>query len=87
MRELLRSRDRGAVSALNDVEILIKRARTLNLGEEIRRVQKVLKKQLRKFVSHPGIKEFLTQFDDSRYGVDHRQKCLLLIGDSQQGKS
>ena len=87
MRELLRSRDRGAVSALNDVEILIKRARTLNLGAEIRRVQKVLKKQLRKFVSHPGIKEFLPQFDDSRYGVDHRKKCLLLIGDSQQGKS
>ena len=33
------------------------------------------------------ITEFLLQFESSRYGVDHRKKCLLLVGDSQQGKS
>ena len=87
VRELLGSRDRGAVAALNDVEILSKHARTLHMGVEISRAQKVSKKRLRGFVLLPGFTEFLQQFDDFRYGVDCRQKCLLLIGDSQQGKS
>ena len=86
-KEFIRSRDRGAVAALHDVEILIKRARTLGLESEIRRVQVLLQSQQRGFVSHPVITEFMSQFESSRYGADHRKKCLLLIGDSQQGKS
>ena len=36
-KELIRSRDRGAVAALQDVEVLVKRERTLDLESEIRR--------------------------------------------------
>ena len=86
-KEFIRSRDRGAVSALQDVEVLIKRTRTLDVECEIRRVQNILQSQQSGFVSHAVITEFLRQFDTSRYGVDHRKKCLLLVGDSQQGKS
>ena len=85
--ELIRCCDRTALGALQNVEVLIKRARSLDLKGEIRRVQGVLQSRQCGFVSHAVITEFLSQFDTSRYGVDHRKKCLLLVGDSQQGKS
>ena len=69
------------------MEVLIKRARSLDLKGEIRRVQGALQSRQCGFVSHAVITEFLSQFETSRYGVDHRKKCLLLVGDSQQGKS
>ena len=86
-KELIRCRDRPALSALQDVEVLIKRARTLDLECEIRRVQGLLQSRQSGFLSHAVITEFLLQFETSRYGVDPRKKCLLLVGDSQQGKS
>ena len=87
LKELIRSRDRGAVGALQDAEVLMKRARTLHLEGEIRRVQSLLQSKQSGFVPHPVITEFLSQFETTQYGVDHRKKCLLLVGDSQQGKS
>lgn len=87
VKELIRSRDRGAVGALQDVDVLIKRARTLEIESEIKRVQTLLQSKQCGFVSHPVISEFLAQFDVARYGSDHRKFCLLLVGDSQQGKS
>ena len=86
-KELIRSRDRGAVSALQEVEVQVKRARTLDLECEIRRVQGLLQSQQSGFISHAVITEWFSQFETSRYGVEHRKKCLLIIGDSQQGKS
>ena len=86
-KEFIRCRDRGAVKALHDVEILIKRTRTVDVECEILRVQGLLQSKQSAFVSHAVITEFLHQFETSRYGVDHRKKCLLLVGDSQQGKS
>ena len=86
-KELIRSRDRGAVSALQDVEVLIKRARTQDLEGEIRRVQGLLQSQQACFISHAVITKWFAQFETSRYGVDGRKKCVLLVGDSQQGKS
>ena len=35
VKELIRCRDRGAAAALQDVEVLIKRARTIDVGSEI----------------------------------------------------
>ena len=87
VKELIRSRDRGAVAALNDVEVLIKRAKTLDLEAEILRVQGLLQALQRGFRDHCMITEWRTQFEMSRYAVDHRKTCLLLVGDSQQGKS
>ena len=87
VKELIRSRDRGALAALQDVEVLIKRARTLALESEIRRVQALLQSQNSAFRPHAVITKFLTQFESARYGVDHRKRCLVLVGDSQQGKS
>ena len=87
VKELIRSRDRGAVAALNDVEVLIKRAKTLDLEAEIVRVQGLLQALQRGFRDHCMITEWRTQFEMSRYAVDHRKTCLLLVGDSQQGKS
>ena len=87
VKELIRSRDRGAVSALQDVEVLIKRARTLDLEAEIDRVQSLLESNQNEFRPHAVITEWLTQFEEHRYGVDHRKKCLLFVGDSQAGKS
>ena len=86
-KELIRCRDRGAVSALHDVEVLIKRARTLDLETEIRRVQAMLQARQSAFIGHPLISKFMNQFDPSLYGVDPRKMCLLLVGDSQQGKT
>ena len=87
VKELIRSRDRGAVSALQDVEVLIKRATTIDLESEIRRVQGLLQSQQSSFRAHSVVTDWLAQFDSSRYGVDHRKRCIIFVGDSQQGKS
>ena len=87
VKEFVRSRDRGAVAALHDVEVLIKRARTLDLESEIRRVQDLLQSQQSEFRTHGVIADWMTQFERCRYAVDHRKRCLLFVGDSQQGKS
>ena len=87
VKEFIRSRDRGAVAALHDVEVLIKRARTLDLESEIRRVQDLLQSQQSEFRTHGVITDWMTQFERSRHAVDHRKRCLLFVGDSQQGKS
>ena len=86
-KEFIRSRDRGAVQALNDVRVLIRQSLTLNLETEIRRVQAQLEKNQKGFLPHPKISQFLSQFNSDRYGVDSRKKSLLLVGETQQGKS
>lgn len=87
IKELIRSRDRGAVGALQQVEILIRRARILELEGEIKRVQELLEARQSKFVDHPMLTKFLMQFDPRNYAVVPRSWCVLLKGDSQQGKS
>ena len=86
-KELIRSRDRGAVSALQEVEVLIKRARTQDLECEIRQVQGLLQSQQTCFTSHALITKWFAQFENSRCGVDDRKKCVFVVGDSQQGKT
>jgi len=87
VKELIRSRDRGAVLALQQVEILIKRSRTLDLESEIFRVQAALEARQCGFVDHPVITKFLAQFQARHYAAEPRSLCLLLVGDSRQGKS
>lgn len=87
VKELTRSRDRGAVMALQQVEVLIRRSKTLNLEAEIVKVQTSLESRQSGFVEHPVITKFLAQFQERHYGVEPRSFCLLLAGDSRQGKS
>jgi len=87
VKDLIRSRDRGAVLALQQIETLIKRSRTIELEEEILRVQATLEARQCGFIDHPVIQRFLAQFQNHQYGVQPRTLCLLLVGDSRQGKS
>ena len=87
VKELIRSRDRAAVGALQQVETLIRRGKILDMEVEIKRVQDSLEARQSSFVDHPVITKFLTQFQKQNYAVVPRSWCLLLVGDSQQGKS
>ena len=86
-KELIRSRDRGAVQALNDVRVLIRHADILNREDEISRVQATLESAQKTFRCHATVSEFMAQFTPDRYGVDGRKKALVLLGATQEGKS
>jgi len=73
--------------ALQQVEILIRRSKTLDLEAEIVKVQSSLEGKQSAFLEHPVITKFLAQFQERNYGVEPRSFCLLLAGDSRQGKS
>ena len=87
VKELIHSRDRGAVLALQQVEILIRRSKTLDLETEIVKVQTALEARQCGFVEHAVITIFSAQFQPRHYAAEPCSLCLLLVGDSRQGKS
>ena len=87
LKDLVRSRDRVAVQAISSLETLVKRQRMISLEEEILRVQQSIAGSLKTFIGHPVIDEFREQLQPHKYGVESRLRALLLVGDSQQGKS
>ena len=87
LEDLVRSRDRVAISAISALESLVKRQRMISLEEEIIRVQRSIEASLKEFIDHPMITKFKDQTQPHKYGVESRLKSLLFVGDSQQGKS
>ena len=86
-RELIRCRDRTSPAALESLEKIRKRAEILELEDTIRYVQETLESRQHPFRDHPVIAKFLKQFDKSNYAVYYRRRSLVLLGDSQQGKT
>ena len=87
LRDLIRSRDRTAVTALQQVEFLIKKSRMLDLQEEILRIQRLLEANQSAPRPHPVITTFMRQWLPEFYGRRARSKCLLFKGTTEQGKS
>lgn len=87
LKDIVRSRDRGAVHAVQALEALVKRQRMIDLEEEIARVQRNIAGSLKNFIEHPVIDEFKDQVQPHLYGIVGRLRCLLLVGDSRQGKT
>ena len=87
LKQLLRSRARGALQAMDNVKITTQKEHLDDQREEIERVQSMLIQSLGAFRPHPRINTFLEQFEQSNYGVKHRYKPLGLFGGSQIGKS
>jgi hypothetical protein len=87
MKDIVRSRERTAPQALQSLESLVKRQRMIDLADEMRRVQQSLQAKERAFVPHPVVGQFMAQFQPALYGEEARRHCLLLVGDSRQGKS
>ena len=75
------------MNAIQTLEALTKRQRMLDREEEIRRVQRDIESDLKAFIEHPVIVKFTDQVQPHKYGKVGRLQCLLLVGDSQQGKS
>ena len=86
-RELIRCKDRGAPAALLALDQIRKRASVLALEDEIKYVQDELEKAQVAFRDDPMVTKFVKQFDKSNYARLARRKCLVLVGDSQQGKT
>ena len=87
VRDLIRSRDRSAVPLLQQLEFLIKKARLLDLEEEIVRIQRMLQSQQKAPRPHPVVSEFMGQWLPEFFGRRARSKCLLFRGTTEQGKS
>ena len=86
-RELIRCKDRTSPAALESLQKLQKRAEILELEDEIRYVQETLESRQCRFRDHDVIAKFMKQFDKSNYAVLYRRHSLVLLGDSQQGKT
>ena len=87
VQEILRSRGRGALQAIDMVQTTMQREHMESQRSEILRVQTMLMETLGAFRPHPRIDTFLSQFDRQNYGRKHRFKPLGLFGGSQTGKS
>ena len=85
--ELLLSRGRGALQAIDMVQTTTQREHMDSQRAEVQRVQTLLMDTLGAFRPHPRVEVFLSQFDTRNYGVKHRFKPLGLFGGSQTGKS
>ena len=87
VKELLSSRARGALQAMEVVMTTTQKEHVESQREEIGRVQTMLVKALGAFRPHPAIDVYMEQFHAKNYGVKHRYKALGLFGGSQIGKS
>ena len=87
IKDLVRCRDRGSVSAIQALESLVKRQRIIDLEQEMEHVQGMIESGLKDFIEHPMIVKFKEQVAPENYGKVSRLQCLLLVGDSRQGKS
>ena len=87
LKDLVRSRDRTAIPAMQALEALVKRQRMIDLEDEISRVQQSIEDSLNVFIGHPIVDKFKDQVQPHLYGVLSRLKSLLFVGDSMQGKS
>ncbi len=87
VQELVRSRHMFALKGCSLVRDLVCEERTASLSAEIQKVQLSLQGTLRQFRHHDTITQWLEQFDISNYGAKHRFRPLLLVGDTQQGKT
>ena len=86
-RELIRCKDRTSPAALESLQKLQKRAEILELEDDIKYVQETLESRQCRFRDHDVIAKFMKQFDKSNYAVLYRRHSLVLLGDSQQGKT
>ena len=87
LKDLVRCRDRGAMNAIQVLEALVKRQRMIDLEKEMERVQKLIESGLKAFIEHPIVVKFREQVHPQNYGKVSRLQCLLMVGDSRQGKS
>ena len=87
MREILRTRGRGSLQAIDMVQTTMQREHMEDQRAEVLRVQNMLMETLGAFRPHPRIDTFMSQFHMQNYGRKHRFKPLGLFGGSQTGKS
>lgn len=85
--DLVRSRERGALAAIEAMEAIEAKERHDALAAEIEKVQAQLRAKQRPFRGHPGINEFLEQFSGRHLGELSRFRFLVLVGPSVQGKT
>ena len=86
-RELVRCKDRTSPAALLALDQIRKRTHVLQLEDEIRHVQDMLKQAQAPFRPHAEVEKFQKQFDMSTYGRVARFRTLVLVGGTQQGKT
>ena len=87
VRDMLKSRARGALGAIEVVMTTTQKEHMESQRHEIDRVQILLTNALGAFRPHPRIDTFQDQYDPANYGVLHRYKSLGLFGGTQIGKS
>ena len=86
-RELVRCKARASPAALQALDQIRKRSHVLQLEDEMKHVQDMLRKSQAPFRDHPEITKVLRQFEMSTYGRMARFRTLVLVGATQQGKT
>ena len=86
-RDLVMCRDRGAPAALQSLDQIRKRQRSIDISGEVTRIQQLLDARNSPFHDHEDIDKFLLQHGPSTYGVEPRFPFLAFVGDTLQGKT
>lgn len=86
-KDLLRSRERGALAAWDNLEALLSRERHQSLQSQISEIQAALRKQQHPFRDHELVNVFLEQFSGRNWMKWARFRFLVLVGPSVQGKT
>lgn len=86
-RDLVLSRARGSLQAIENLRSFVRMERMMIQQEEIQHVQATLFAGLGRFRPDPRVDTFVKQFDEETYGHCLRFRCLGFFGDSQSGKS
>jgi hypothetical protein len=85
--ELLKSRAKGSLQAIDNIRITSRMQRLQHQSEDIIQVQTALFAGLKGFRSHPTFDLFLDQFKPETWAKQLRFRCLGLFGNSRSGKS
>ena len=87
MLQLLRSRAKGSLQAIETIRNTSRLERLQWQADEIQSVQVALFSRLNHFRPDPRVDMFMEQFKPDTYGKQLRFRCLGLFGSSQSGKS
>ena len=85
--DLLRSRERNAVGALDALAKLDRLEREHELDEEMEAIQASVMARQKPFRSHPLLNSWMLQYSEDVTGKVGRFKFLVLVGPSVQGKT
>ena len=85
--QLLKTRTRGCDHYIHLVKYVAEEEESLTQAEEREKYRRQLAKCSKAFIVHAVVQDWILQYNRDQLGVLHRFRILLLLGETQAGKS